>query len=48
MAFDDRILRDNATGLVLDLTAAPDWRVPGLDGALEAMTALEGGAVALA
>ena len=46
MAFDDRILRDNATGLVLDLTAAPDWRVPGLDGALEAMTALEGGAVA--
>lgn len=46
MAFDDRILRDDATGLVLDLTHAPDWRVDGLDGALQAMEALEGGAVA--
>lgn len=46
MAFDDRILRDNATGVVLDLSAAPSWRVSGLDRALQAMDALEDGAVA--
>ncbi len=46
MAFDDRILRDEETGIVLDLSHAPPWSVPGLEAAVSAMRELEEGAIA--
>ncbi len=50
MAFDDRILREPVTGLVLDLSDGPDitdmLASPAMTAALDAMAALEGGAIA--
>lgn len=41
--FDDRILRDDALGLILDLTAAPAGTPPQMADALKAMAAIEDG-----
>jgi glucose-6-phosphate isomerase len=44
--FDQRIYRDIASGLILDLSDCPALDMAGMDAALEAMAALEGGATA--
>jgi glucose-6-phosphate isomerase len=43
---DDRILRDDDLGLILDLTAAPAGLPPGMADALQAMAAIEDGLIA--
>ena len=46
MSFDDQILREPVTGVVLDLSVAPAWHHAGLPAAVAAMKAIEAGAVA--
>jgi len=46
MAFDDRIFRDDTTGVVVDLSHAPKSSGVDLPSALDAMAALESGALA--
>ncbi|MFT4977687.1 MAG: glucose-6-phosphate isomerase, partial [Myxococcota bacterium] len=46
VSFDLRIFRDTDTGLILDLSDAPPVDLAGMPAALEAMVAIEAGAIA--